>query len=265
MSEAVETSVEPSQHPAVEKEYRHKPAGDSRSALRRFFHRSDTAPLEQEFSPEEQGARAATSRALEELGTELSFERREVLAPLFQRLQDLSDRLEHGEPIPPKVLHEGLDLWQAYVDRLHDPHIAQMVTIDVANTGLSGSEQTLAEIEKDPPRAQGRIGEVRAMLAAYEDGYRVFGGLMSPTLHGNTLSELAWEELEERFLRTWTPRPLTAVGLQKLTSSLTATHKAAEELRRRVQGFIERTLSFGPAGAGASANMQASGAPRATA
>ncbi len=220
----------------------------ARATLRRILHRPRARPAAREPTAEEQEARAATTEALGELREELAFERQEVLEPLLHRLQEFAERLAHEEEIPPPAFEEGLDLWQAYVERLHDAHIRAMASVGARKGASEGDDLTLAELEHDPPRAQARIGEIRAMLAGYAEGYRVFGGLMSPAIRGNTLSELAWEKLEEEFLGIRNPPPLSAAARDRLLGSLAATRRTAEELRRRIQAFLERTAQFGAAG-----------------
>ncbi len=183
-----------------------------------------------------------------ELRTQVAIERAEVLEPLVRRLQDFSRRLALREPIPSQYLREGLDLWQAYVERLHDEHIRELATVGVGGPRPERGDATLVEIEQDPSRAEARIGEVRSMLASYAEGYRVFGDLMSPAIRGNTLAELAWEELEERFLGTWTPPTLSVIAREKLRSALAATRRTTEQLRRQVEDFLQRTAQFGPPG-----------------
>ncbi len=171
----------------------------------------------------------------------MAFECTEVLEPLLRRLQEFAERLARKEEVPWRSVEEGLNLWQSYAERLHDAHIREIAEVGhVSGVPVSGTTE-LAEIEQDPRRAQARIGEIRAMLASYAGGYRVFSGLMSPAIRGNTLSELAWEKFDEEFLRTWDPPPLPPAVLAELRESLAATRKVAEELRVRVQGFLERT------------------------
>jgi hypothetical protein len=247
MSDTSETSPPVPQSPRTKKRFRERTAA-TRAAFHRALHRSAAPEPAAAISPEERAAQAATEQALDELRTELSFERKQVLEPLLHRLQEFAERLGQGENVPAKLLDEALNLWQAYDDRLHDEHIHQLVAIGAAGAPPSEMEPTLGEIEQDPPRARARVGEVRAMLVAYAEGYRVFGGLISPALHGNTVSELAWEQLEEEFVQNWHPRPLSAVAMQHLRASLDATRTAAGKLRQEIDGFLDRTVRFGPAG-----------------
>lgn len=224
-----------------------EPEERTRTILRRLLFRSRARPTGKPATDEDPEARAATDRSLRELRAEIAFERAEVLEPLLHRLQELGERLSLREEVPAPSLDEGLGLWQAYIERLHDPHIREIAAV-AGHGGAEGSDSTLLEIEHDPPRAHARIGEIRAMLTDYAEGYPVFGSLMGPALQGNTRSELAWEQLEEEFLESWAPPPLSALARDRLRSSLAASRRAAVELRRQVQEFLLRSARSASAG-----------------
>ena len=179
-----------------------------------------------------------------ELRTELANERTEILEPLLRRVNDFAERLARGEELPAGIVQDGIDLWEIYVHRLHDVHIAQF---SAARSSMSHDEAVtspLAKIVQDSQQAELRIGELRLVLAAYSVHPKMSAMLLSTVLAGSARSELAWERYEEDFAASSLPDRLTPAALQHWTAALSDARTAAEESRAKVAKYLERTNAY---------------------
>lgn len=243
MSRSDATS-KPKRPPSAARQFLEREASGARARLDHALHPrrgsvSATA-AHAEGAEDSEDARAV----VQELREELKSERHEVLEPLLRRMVELADRLEAGVRIPPKVIGEGIDLWQTYVNRLHDVHIGQFAAARSSMPHDAACTLPLVELEQDPKRAELRIGELRLCLAAYEARSGSSVGLLSAVLSGSAKSELAWENFEEDFATSCLPDHLTTTTLRQWTTSLIETRAAGESTRKKVQEYLGKTASY---------------------
>jgi len=194
--------------------------------------------------PLDQASTEETRAVVQELRTELMTERREVLEPLLRRMCDIAARLEEGEKVPPRVIAEGIDLWQMYVDRLHDVHIGQFAAARSSMPHDAACTLPLIEIVQDPKRAELRIGELRLCLGSYEARSMTSAGLLAAVMMGSAKSELAWENFEENFATSCLPDHLTTTALRQWTTSLIETRASGEATRRKVAEYLAKTAEY---------------------
>jgi len=192
----------------------------------------------------DQASAEETRVVVRELRTELQLERTEVLEPLLHRMSDIADRLEEGQPVPPKVIGEGIDLWQLYVNRLHDVHVGQFAAARSSMPHDAACTLPLVEVVQDPERAELRIRELKMCLAAYEARSGASTGLLAAVMQGGAKSELAWENFEEDFATSCLPDHLTTTALRQWTTSLIETRDAGELARRKVREYVEQTAEY---------------------
>ena len=213
-------------------------------AVKRRLLRHRPATLGVALPEESQASSADTGAAVQELRNELASERAEVLEPLLRRMMDFAERLSRGEEVPAEILREGIDLWQMYVRRLHDVHVGQFAAARSSLPHTEACTLPLVEIVQDPQRADLRIGELRLVLGTYAAHPGTNSALLSAVLTGSARSELAWENFEEDFARSCLPAHLSATALRQWTTSLIETRNAADETRRRVAEYLERTAHY---------------------
>lgn len=187
---------------------------------------------------------ANSTSLVRELQQELRDERRTVLVPLLHRMSELGRRLNSGQRVPPKVIEEGLDLWQIYVARLHDVHVGQFVAARTSIPHVEACSLPLVQIEQEPGRAETRIDEMRSMLLGYEGRPQLYRALMGLTLFGNATAELSWEGFEEDFANTCLPDHLTPTALRQWQTSLIETRAVAQATRRKVEDYLDRTAEY---------------------
>jgi hypothetical protein len=219
-------------------------AGAARRSIEDALHLSHrqragaTRVLTEPASPAE--ARAAVLQ----LRAELVEERKRVLEPLLHRLSEFAGQLEQGNPVPAKVVRDGIDLWQIYVKRLHDVHIGQFAAARSSVPHSTRCTLPLVALSEDPERAELRIAEVRLVLANYTAKPKANAALLGAVLNGSVRSELAWEHFEEDLTRSCLPSHLTVPALQQWATALVETHAAAETTRAKIAEFLEHTAEF---------------------
>lgn len=225
-------------------------AHSAREALGALVHPKEHRLLRDVGLMTEEPSSEEASELVRELQDELRTERREVLVPLLRRISELGERLRQGQDVPPDVISEGLDLWQLYVDRLHDVHIGQFVAARASIPHTQACSLPMAEIEQEPERAAHRIHESRSMLEGYRSRPPFYRALLALSLLGNSTAELSWEGFEEDFAGQCLPDHLTPTALGQWRTSLVETRQKGEEARRQVAAYLARTRQFSPTDAG---------------
>ncbi len=218
------------------------------SAANRRIHRAlHIAPRGRSASPitaEEEATLEETREVVRELRAELADERESILEPLLRRMSDLAERFGRDEKLPVALLRDGLELWQAYVVRLHDVHVGQFAAARSSVPHSEACSLQLIQLSEDPGRAEMRIGEIRQVLVGFEARAGPSAALLAAVVKGNVRSELAWENFEEDTARSCLPDHLTASALRQWRTSLVETRSAIDEIRTKVRGFLERTQSY---------------------
>ncbi|HTW40650.1 MAG TPA: hypothetical protein VMF04_07370 [Thermoplasmata archaeon] len=231
------------QSPSRTRTYLEAHAGGARRSIEDALHLPHRARVGPRLPPVEHAAPAEARAAVLQLRAELVEERKEVLEPLLHRMSELADLLTQGKPVPAQVIRDGLDLWQVYVERLHDVHVGQFAAARSSSPHTDSCTLPLVELSEDPERAELRIGEVRLVLVNYESKPKLNAALLGSVLNGSVRSELAWEHFEEDLTRSCLPNHLTIPALQQWATALVETHAAAESTRAKVASFLERTAA----------------------
>ncbi|MFZ0700038.1 MAG: hypothetical protein WAN74_07630 [Thermoplasmata archaeon] len=178
------------------------------------------------------------------LQTDLRTERKEILEPLLHRLQALGRNFTQGREIPLSDVEDGLNLWETYLERLHDLHINQ---IRLAGPGEDHSDRCalpLIEIEGDPDRGRYRLKVIRSVWDEHNYHVSQYRGLLGLVLIGEAQAELAWEGFEEDYARTCLPTHFTPEAAQEWDLTLDRSHQDALTLREKVQAYLGRTDAF---------------------
>ena len=239
-----EPPSKPKRSPTRARTYLSRQAGGARRSIENVLHLPRRRPLGPEQVLQEHAAPADARAAVLRLRAELVEERKEVLEPLLRRMTELGEQLEVGRSVPVKVVREGLDLWQMYVERLHDVHVGQFASARSSVPHSDPCTLPLVQLSEDPERARLRIGEVRLVLANYEARPKINAPLLGAVLNASGLAELAWEHFEEDLTRSCLPNHLTVPALQQWSTALAETHATAETIRAKVAEFLHGPSEF---------------------
>lgn len=226
------------------RQYLHDRASNARLSVEAALHPRLAQILREDPSAKGEAPTEEASQVVRTLQNELRAERKEILEPLLRRLMVVGQRLRRGEPIPTKVIADGIDLWGEYVARLYDVHLGQFT---VARSSLPHTSPCLlryAEIEQEPARADHRIGEVRTLLAGYVGRPSLYRPWLGLALFGDATAELAWAGYEEDFASTCLPDHLTPAALSQWSTALIETRAAAASTRTKVAEYLRRTAVY---------------------
>ena len=179
-----------------------------------------------------------------QLQEELRQERRQVLEPLLRRMTEYGRRLRRGERLPVEVLREGLDLWETYLNRIHNVHVGQFVAARASIPHTDACTLPLAQLEQEPDRSQARLRECRSMLAGYESRPALYSTLLALSLLGNSTAELSWEGFGEDFARSCLPDHLTPTALSQWNTAMVETRAEGERTRNLVASYLSKTKEY---------------------
>ena len=167
-----------------------------------------------------------------------------MVEPLLRRMRGIGRRLGSGQDVPPALIDEGLELWQAYQQQLHDPHIDQIRVAGLAAGESASDSARFGELITDVARARTRLQTMRAALSGYREDAKMNRSLLALILAAEAQAGLAWERFEEEYVRTSLPSLLTPVAVSAWNEALTRTGDVLADLRERVRSFRARTAEF---------------------
>ncbi len=174
----------------------------------------------------------------------LRTERKEILEPLLHRLQALGRNFTEGRAIPLQAVEDGLNLWETYLERLHDLHINQIRLAGQSDEHPDRCALPLIEIEGDPNRGKYRLKVIRAVWNSHNYQVSQYRGLLGLVLIGEAQAELAWEGFEEDYAQTCLPTHFTPEAAREWTDTLDRGQQDALALREKVQAYLDRTGQF---------------------
>jgi hypothetical protein len=179
-----------------------------------------------------------------ELQSDLRVEREQIFEPLLRRMRGIARHLSDGEDVPPKLIEEGLVLWETYLKELHDPHINQIRSAGPKNEASTADSTGLADLVGDVARARVRIQTMRWAWSGYRAEPAHYRTLLALALAEEAQSGLAWERFEEEYARSFLPERFRPDTVRAWTDAFAQIHKTAPVLRERVRKFRDRTSAF---------------------
>lgn len=204
-------------------------------------------------------------RAFEE---EMAREDRELLAPLLDRMTEISEHVAEGRPVDPDYIEVGLRLWSRFVDELHDRRMRRLLAMIPPNAEYAAPAPAPRArlrlprlrpptVTADPALTaelvgvrgeQARMSERMRELSTYLDRYRTGGfyarQLLGSLMRSGAFSDRAWVAYEEEFVLRRLKERLPPRADAGLGEDVAVAGRWRTSFETEVREFLARPVAF---------------------
>jgi hypothetical protein len=190
-----------------------------------------------------------------------------LLRPLLKRIDELADLVDHGEPVDPAYLRQGIELWSRYDTEVDARRVGRVLAVLPESTYHGGpigpsrsrwhlpgrrrspwaeADATLRreyqEILHEQRTAPDRINALRTLVELYAQGALGTGQRLALALKGFTAAEIAWAHCEEEFVLKSPDVGVTADTGGRVHRALVDVANAGSRLQGDIGAYLARPV-----------------------